>query len=359
MYNFLTLITTNKLNKYKLLDIFSKLQEDKPIYLKRNLNARVLIIDGMNTFIRSFAAINHINAVGHHVGGLTGFLKSIGSAVKFLMATRVVIVFDGEAGSMNRKYLYPEYKANRDNQRIVNYKSFNNKGEEDDAKITEITRLMDYLKLLPVNCMCIDRLEADDVIGYLATKIYNEEKDAEISIMSSDNDFLQLINDRTTVYSPTKKKVYTAKDVVEEFGIHPENFVIYKALVGDKSDNIPGIHGIGESKIGKLFEDLAQPERKHLADIYEVCSDPPKNSVMYQRILEQMKMVEVFYKLVNLREPNISNMDREDINRQYGREIKPLQKYDFVKLYYNDRMGNTIPGVDNWVNLFSVLNNQP
>lgn len=340
----------------KILDFFSRIQEEpKPLNLQHN--SRVLLIDGINTFLRSFAAINHINLNGHHVGGLTGFLKSIGSAIKMLNPTRVVIVFDGEAGSMNRKYLYPEYKANRNNQRIVNYKSFSNKDEEDEAKMTEISRLVEYLKLLPVNCICIDKLEADDVIGYLSQKIYTEHKDAEIYVMSSDNDFLQLVNDRTKVYSPTKKKIYDVQMVSSEFGIHPENFIIYKALVGDTSDNIPGVHGVGEGKVAKLFECLQDPERKHLADIYEICTEPPKKSVLYQRILNQMNLVEIFYKLVNLKEPNISNVDREMIDRLYGRKVPPLKKYDFIKMYHKDRLGDTIPYVDNWINLFAVLNN--
>lgn len=115
--------------KSKLLDIFSKL-DSEPRPLNLHHHSKVLIIDGVNTFIRSFAVVNHVNSYGNHVGGLTGFLKSIGSAIRQIQPTKCIIVFDGEAGSRNRKYLYPEYKGNRTSKAIVNYKSFNNKQEE-------------------------------------------------------------------------------------------------------------------------------------------------------------------------------------------------------------------------------------
>lgn len=347
------------MNKERLLDLFSQItKEEQPVRrTKLHYNSRVLLVDGINTFLRSFAAINHINRAGHHVGGLTGFLKSIGSAIRLHNPTRVIIAFDGEGGSVNRKYLYPEYKANRSVTRIVNYKSFGTKEEEDESKMNEVVRLMDYLKLLPVNCICIDKLEADDVMGYLSQKIYKEYKDAEVITMSSDNDYLQLVNDRISHWSPTKKKQYFVKEIEEEFGVHPENFIIYKALIGDTSDNIPGVHGIGKNTVSKLFDILKEPSRKQLVDIYEICKEPPRKSKMYQRILEQMKMVEVFYKLVNLKEPNISTYDIEDIDRQFYRKVPALKKYDFIKLYNYDKMGDTIPHVENWLNLFSILNN--
>lgn len=346
------------MKKIQLIDIFDKIKKEENIVVDHNLhlNSRILLVDGMNTFLRSFAAINHVNLAGNHVGGLTGYLKSLGFAIKFLQPTRVINIFDGEGGSINRKYLYPKYKANRDNQRIVNFKSFNNKKEEDESKINEITRLIDYLRYLPVSSICVDKLEADDVIGYLSTKFHNEVPDSNVFIMSSDADFLQLINERITVYSPTKKKIYKIEDVLEEYKIHPENFIIYKSLVGDNSDNIPGVQGIGQKNISQLFEILEHPERKSLADIYEVCSDPPKKSVLYQRILNNMKMVEVFYKLINLREPNISKLDIENIHEQLNKPISPLKKYDFLQLYNYDQLGDTINGVDNWLDTFSVLN---
>lgn len=343
-------------SKLNLLDLFNNITEEiKPLNLQ--LNSRVLFIDGMNTFIRSFAVLNHINQAGNHVGGLTGFLKSLGSAIKQLSPTRVIIVFDGEAGSQNRKYLLPEYKGNRNNQNVMNYKSFETKKDEDEAKINEISRLMDYLKLLPVNCMCIDKLEADDIIGYLCGKLYREEPECNITIMSSDRDFFQLINDRVSVWSPIKKIHYYTPQVLEEFGVHPANFLIYKAILGDSSDNVKGVHGIGEKKIAKMFPQLVEPERMMLDEVFEHAEFNVEYGKLFTRLLEDKRKLAINYQIMNLHEPNISKHDVDDIHRQFYREIPKLQKYDFVKMFEQDKMGDTIPYVQHWIELFSVLNN--
>lgn len=344
------------MNKDRLLDIFSKIKnDDKPANL--HYNSRVLIIDGMNTFLRSFAVVNRVNLAGNDVGGLIGFLKSLGHSIKLLSPTRVVIVFDGEAGSGNRKYLYSQYKGNRDTGRIMNYKSFQTKDSEDNSKYNQITRLIDYLHFLPISIMSYDKLEADDVMGYLAGRIYKEYSDSKVYIMSSDNDFMQLVNDRINVYSPTKKKIYGVENVLGDFGIHPDNFLLYKSLVGDTSDNIPGVSGLGEKNVVKLFEFMAKPERKTLQDIYNICENPPKKSVLYDRILNVNKQVEIFYKIMNIMEPNISEDIVIDIMGSYHKKAPPLKKYDFMKLYNHDKMGDAISHLDLWVNLFSTLNN--
>ena len=344
------------MNKERLLNIFSKLKNDeKPTNL--HYNSRVLIIDGMNTFLRSFAVVNRVNLAGNDVGGLIGFLKSLGHAIKLLSPTRVIIVFDGEAGSGNRKYLYSQYKGNRDTGRIMNYKSFQTKDSEDDSKYNQITRLIDYLQFLPVSLMSYDKLEADDIMGYLAGNIYKEYNDSHVYLMSSDNDFMQLVNDRISVYSPTKKKIYGVENVLEDFGIHPDNFLLYKSLVGDTSDNIPGVNGLGEKNVVKLFEFVSKPERKTLQDIYHICENPPKKSVLYERILNVRKQVEIFYKIMNIMEPNISEETVVQIMDKYHTKAPTLKKYDFIKLYNHDKMGNAISNLDLWVNLFSTLNN--
>lgn len=344
------------MNKERLLDIFSRINKDeKPKNLHHN--SRVLIVDGMNTFLRSFAVVDRVNMMGNDIGGLIGFLKSLGHAIKLLTPTRVVIVFDGEGGSVNRKYLYNGYKANRDTGRIMNYKSFNNKKDEDESKYNQMSRLIPYLECLPLSLMSFDKLEADDIIGYLSNKIYDEYDDSFVYIMSSDNDFMQLVNDRINVYSPTKKKIYGVENVVQDFGVHPNNFIIYKTLVGDTSDNIPGVHGAGEKNVIKLFEFVSKSERKTLEDVYEVCKNPPKNSVVYERIINVQKQLEIFYKLMDLKDPNISDDLKNEILNEYHKRTPILRKFDFIKLYHHDRMGGAIPNLETWTNLFSPLNN--
>ena len=106
----------------------------------------------------------------------------------------------------------------------------------------QLSRLLQYLEQLPLTLISIDGTEADDVIAYISKQLLVKSK---IFIMSTDKDFLQLIDDRIFVWSPTKKIEYNRQKIFDEFGIFPENFLTYKILCGDKSDNIDGIRGAG------------------------------------------------------------------------------------------------------------------
>jgi 5'-3' exonuclease len=94
--------------------------------------------------------INHVNPDGHHIGGLTGFLKSIGYAIRMADPTKVVIVFDGVGGASARRNLFPDYKANRNANRMTNYSIFTSKEEETESINNQMSRLIQYLKCLPV-----------------------------------------------------------------------------------------------------------------------------------------------------------------------------------------------------------------
>ena len=345
------------MNKERLLDIFSRLgKEDKeeslPLPNNLHFNSRVLLIDGMNTFLRGFAVVNKMNTMGNEIGGMIGFLRSIGHAIKLISPTRVIIIFDGEAGSTNRKYLYSDYKGNRNTGNIMNRLSFATKEEEEESKYNQLERLIDYLSLLPVTLISMDKLEADDIIGYLSQRIYNEVPDSEQYVMSSDNDFLQLVNDRVKAYSPSKKKIYHVQDVMDEFGIHPNNFLLFKTLIGDDSDNIPGVNGFGKVTTPKLFEFMQHEEPKDLKALYEVCEDPPKKSVLYDRILNTKKDVDIFYRIMNLKNPNISEEDVLEIQDYFKQRPTGLKKMDFMRLYQYD----AINYLDTWLNLFNGLN---
>jgi 5'-3' exonuclease len=126
-------------------DILNNLHEGSTLE-PLHLNSRVLLIDSMNTFLRSFAMIPAINPQGNHVGGLVGFMKSLGYAIKLIQPTRVVLVFDGQGNITNRRNTYSEYKANRQIKRITNFNVFSTLEEESESVSTQMMRLLDYLK---------------------------------------------------------------------------------------------------------------------------------------------------------------------------------------------------------------------
>ena len=194
------------MNKDFLNKLLSELNSDK----NNSKNARVLIVDSMNTFLRSFSIIQHLNPNGHHVGGLVGYLKSVGYAIRLYQPTRVVLVFDGQGNSTNKQYLYPEYKANRSNTKVNNWKIFSDKSEESESMANQMGRLIEYLTQLPVSMIAIPKIEADDVIGYLVDKFESNPETDKITIMSADQDFLQLVSNKTEIEIITNGRLLKA-----------------------------------------------------------------------------------------------------------------------------------------------------
>ena len=337
--------------KNKYADILSQVNNDQ-----RGVSDSILIVDGLNTFLRNFTMINHINPDGHHVGGLTGFLKSIGYAIKMIEPTKVVIVFDGAGGSNAKRNLYPEYKANRNKNRITNYSIFTSKEEESESINNQMARLIQYLQLLPVSMICVDGIEADDTIGYLATKLENYSACKEVHIMSADGDFLQLVSDKISVYSPTKKKIYKPKDVLEEYSVSSTNFVNYKILMGDTSDNIPGVSGLGPKKLLKLFPDLATDRFMELPEIVMESERRASEHLLYARVAERKHQLIINDRLVNLRTIPLSDENIEQIQTNFKSRYE-INSHMFMQMYVADRLGEAIPNTPIWISqVFGPLN---
>lgn len=327
-------------NQWKFfLDNIKESTKEEPL----KPNDEVLMIDSMNTFLRCFAVINQVNPSGDHTGGLTGFIKSIGYAVRLVKPTKVILVFDGQGSSTNKRYLFPEYKANRNIQQIKNW-SFDSREEESEAMASQLIRIVDYMRCLPVQLLSIDKIEADDVMGYLATKF-----EGKVTIMSADRDFLQLVNDRVQVYSPTKKKFYKDKEIHEEFGVHAKNFIYYKTLLGDKGDNIPGVKGLGPVKLFKLFPELGEDKELSLKDILDKCEENKDKHPLYQDILLRKLQLELNFKLMNLSQPNIPDSDLETVESVITNSNKNFDKSAFIQMYNEDKLGESIRDVASWV----------
>jgi DNA polymerase-1 len=336
-------------NKY--FDLISSIQPDN----RTQLNS-VLIVDGLNAFLRSFTMINHINPDGHHIGGLTGFLKSVGYAIKMLNPTKVVIVFDGVGGSNARRNLFPDYKANRNANRMTNYSIFQSKEEETEAINNQMQRLILYLKCLPVSVISVEGLEADDIIGYLTHKLENFGESKEINIMSADQDFLQLVSEKTAVYSPTKKRIFKPKDVLAEYGVSATNYINYKILLGDKSDNVPGISGLGPVKLVKLFPELTGENKVTLESMITKSAELINENKLYLSVVERRHQLFINQQLMNLEGDFLSPENRLLVKQAFSDSYE-LNKYLFHQIYVNDRLGESIPNVDNWLTeVFGYLN---
>ena len=331
------------MQKSKYTDLLINIQPD----IRKELNS-ILIIDGLNAFLRNFTMINHINQDGHHIGGLTGFLKSIGYAIRMVDPTKVVIVFDGVGGSNARRNLFPDYKANRNVNRVTNYSIFQSKDEEQESINNQMERLIQYLKCLPVSVVSIDGLEADDIIGYLATKFQTYEETQKVTIMSADKDFLQLVSDKVHCYSPTKKKIYTPKDVLEEFGVSSNNFLNYKILMGDQSDNIPGINGLGPKKLIKLFPELVSNTKVELDEIINSSASKVNENKLYLSVVERRHQLLINQQLMSLNGDFLSPENKQLVKEAFTNSYE-LNIPIFLQLYSNDKLGESIPNVSSWL----------
>ena len=324
-------------------DIFSLLDNvQKPGDL--GVNNRVLIVDGLNLYLRAFAVNGALNDNGVPVGGLTGFLRSLAYAIREVNPTRVIVVYDGQGGSQRRRKIHPDYKANRKpGKRITRWDAFKNATEEKDAMKIQFSRLIEYLDFLPINVISIDKIEADDTIAYIAHTLLDED----VTILSADQDFLQLVDERITVWSPTKKKFYTPRMVEADYGVPAHNFLMYKVLMGDKSDNIEGVKGLGPKKLPKIVPDLLTQNTLDLDFILEHAGKGEEP--MHKKISESETQLRLNEELMDLKNPPISGELKLQITRLIEAPINLLSRNDFIMMYSDDQLGNAIKAPELWL----------
>jgi DNA polymerase-1 len=326
---------------FKLLD---GIQEQGEETVK---SERILMIDGLNLFFRNFAVMNMVNPDGIHIGGLGGFFRSLGAMIRQTQPTQVYVIFDGAGSANNRKNINPLYKSGRDLQRITNWDAFDDKDDEDDAKVDQMVRIIQYLKTLPVKTCSIDKVEADDIIAYLAGVTPQKPED-KVFIVSSDKDFLQLINENVIVYRPMEKEYYTEQTVLDKYKMSPKNFILHKTLLGDNSDKVKGVKGLGEKGLMKKFPELAEG-RVTLDDIYNICEKKFKDHVVYARVIQHIEELRTNYKIMDLSNPMLDENDKKYLNQVVESENPAYLPDQFLGMYNTDRLGNIIRNVEYWI----------
>ncbi len=318
-------------------------------------NDSVLLIDGLNTFIRVFSAIPTTNEDGVHIGGIVGFLRSIGYTINMVRPTRTIIVFDGKGGSNRRRKIYPQYKMGRKmSHRLNRTHDFLTRDEEKKMMVFQLNRIVEYLECLPLTIINMDGIEADDVIGYCAKHIF---KDSKSTIMSTDKDFLQLVDENIRVYSPTKKKMYDEEKVVEEYGISSHNFLLYRMLDGDVSDSIPGVKGVGLKSLIKHFPFLEDSHKHTIEDVLKSASVQKDKYKLCEDISESQDQMLLNKKLMDLDDVNISGNSKLKIQNITSNPIQRIVKHKFQKMFLEDKMYTALPNLNSWLHTtFNRLN---
>lgn len=310
-------------------------QIDSHVNVSSTLDEHVLVVDGLNNFIRAWSASPATNSDGDHIGGMLGFLQSVGLAIRTLKPSRVIIAFDGPGGSQRRRKIYSGYKDKRKPpKRPHRFQGMDNENDQESLS-RQIKRLGEYLSYLPVTTVTIPNIEADDTIGYITNSLLS---DSRITIMSSDKDFLQLVNDRVNVWSPTKKVLYDRTKVESEFEMLSENLIFYRIVDGDKSDNIPGIRGYGRKTILKKMPFLKDDEINNIEDF-----------LTQSGFTEHKEILNRNYRLMQLKDVDISGSARSTIMEIVNSIPNRLTKYKLHTMFMEDKINQSIKNPDVWL----------
>ncbi|MGI9591494.1 MAG: DNA polymerase I [Myxococcota bacterium] len=200
--------------------------------------AKILVVDGTNSVYRAFFAIPNLRAPdGSPTNAAYGFENMLAKVLREEEPDAVLVVFDAR-GKTFRHGLYADYKAGRDAQ------------PEDLAAQLPVVRELVEAHRIPI--VEVAGVEADDVIASIVARAPEQ---TQVAIVSTDKDLMQLVSERVTLLDGMKDRRFGPAEVEERFGVAPDRILDLRALVGDPSDNIPGVKGIGEKGAAKLLQE--------------------------------------------------------------------------------------------------------
>jgi len=294
----------------------------------------LMIIDGLNMFLRSYVVNPTLAPNGHPIGGCIGFLKSLQKVCGMFTPDEIIIAWDGHSGSSKRKQMNKNYKAGRKpvrfNRRMVEL----NEDEEVINKAEQYIKLVEYLNETPTIQIVVDYVEADDIIAYACA--HDKYKGWNKHIISSDRDFFQLVSEEVMLYRPIQKKLVDKTSLLAEHGIHPNNFALARAIAGDKSDNLPGIHRAGLKTIKNRFPFMVNEEIQTVESIAQACEEVPKKIKLHENILANLELIQSNYDIMQLYKPVISGTTKQTINFAIEYFEPEWKKLDFQRLLMTD-----------------------
>ena len=265
---------------------------------------RYMLIDGNALIHRGYHAIPNLSTkTGENTNAVYGFTMILLKAFKDIKPTHIACTFD-LAGPTFRHEQYKEYKATR--------------VKADQELYDQIPRVKEVVRALNIPIFELSGFEADDCLGTLATKIHEQDAEAEVLIVTGDLDTLQLVNNKIKVYTMRKgitdTVIYDPKAVRERYGLNPDQMIDYKALRGDPSDNILGVKGIGEKGASDLIKEF-----RSLKNLYEEIKTKGQSLGIKPRVLNL---------LIEQEAEAIQSYDLSRIRLDVPLDIK-IAKYDF------------------------------
>ena len=312
---------------------------------------KTLLVDGNNLFKIGFHGVREFYHNGNHIGGIFHFVNTLRKFLEEYNYDKVVVFWDGDNNSSQRRALYGDYKMNR-------------KNEMNEAKkisfYWQMSRVQEYLEEMFIRQIKIDGCESDDAIAYYCQVSQDEKK----TIFSSDKDLTQLISDNVEVYSPNHRKLYQSGDLIplKDISIPHQNITTFKIITGDKSDNISGIHLLGEKTFAKIFPEILDnvvSVDNIISRAEELIEEGDKRKVLQSLVEGKTKdgvlgnqFFDLNKKLVDLSEPLIDDDGKEEVESFYRDELDPDGRgyQNLMRMMNEDGIFKYLPKQDDaWV----------
>jgi 5'-3' exonuclease len=312
---------------------------------------KTLLVDGNNLMKIGFHGVKDYFHKGKHIGAIWHFLNTLRKFLEENNYNKVVVFWDSDTNSSQRRLIYPKYKLNR--------RDLSNEIKQDSYE-EQKQRVKQYLEEMFVRQLEVENSEADDLIAYYCQISEDENK----TIFSSDRDLTQLISEKVSIYSPSTKRYYKMGDTIRmsDFEVPHYNVKTIKILTGDSSDNIDGIFYLGEKTLIKFFPELLEKEVE-LSDILskgEELLKENKDNKSLQNLLSGKTKEGIFgdeyyvinKKLIDLDEPLINQEGKDLVEAYYSESLDPDGRgyKNLIRMMMEDGLFKYLPKTDdNWI----------
>jgi DNA polymerase-1 len=250
-----------------------------------NMNNKLLLIDGSNLIFQMFYGMPSriVNNAGIPIHGVIGFIGALRKIIEQTKPTHIVVIFDGECEN-KRENIDSSYKANREDFTLL---------PSEETPFFQLSYVYKCLDFMNIKYYEVESDEADDLIASYVFKFQNE---SEIVISSFDSDFFQLVSDRVKVlrYRGKNTVICDEKYILNKYGVYPYQYADYKSLVGDTSDNIKGVKGIGPKTAAGLISIYGDMQNliSHILDIEKVSVRNALNENL-ERLMTNYKLIKL------------------------------------------------------------------
>ncbi|APC96640.1 DNA polymerase I [Francisella frigiditurris] len=290
---------------------------------------KIILVDGSSYLFRAYHALPFLsNSQGEPTGAILGVINMLKKLTQKYQTDHIIVVFDAEGKSF-RHDMFADYKANR-------------KRMDDELRV-QIKPLLEIIEKMGFPLIIEKNVEADDVIGTLAR---NFKDDFEVVIVTGDKDMAQLVTDKVVLFDSMKDVVTDPAKVVEKFGVTPEQIIDYLALMGDSSDNIPGVPNVGPKTAVKWLQTYNDIEGviAHQDEIKGKVGENLRNNIELLRLSYELATIKCDLNLpLSLETLKRGEADKEYLQEAFKRyefnsllkefEVKDTSKKEVVKSY--------------------------